>query len=110
MVVAEVASLAHAHGVQQPVFVRAVPSILVPAVLSVAGRAHVFGVMLPAGVGTFCDLHHLLRLVEDVLFYVVYGAHYFFFLVQLLELWKTLLLVLVYSTVVVCIFSYCWLN
>ena len=44
MVIREIARLAHAHGVEQSVTVRAVPGVLVPAVLPVAAGAHVLNV------------------------------------------------------------------
>ena len=41
----------------------AVPSILIAAILSVAGRAHVFGVMFAVYMGALCYFHHLFGLV-----------------------------------------------
>lgn len=40
----------------------AVPSILIATKFSIAGGAHVFGIMLPGCVGTFGDLHDTLFL------------------------------------------------
>ena len=64
MIVAKIAGLAHAHRVEKPVLVGAVVSHLVPSVFSIAGRAHVFGVVLPVDVGAFRYLHNLLRLIR----------------------------------------------
>jgi membrane associated rhomboid family serine protease len=60
VIVREVASLAHSHRVKQPFFVGAVPSILISPILSVAARAHVFGIMFSIYMGTFGNFHHLL--------------------------------------------------
>lgn len=60
MIVGEVASLAHAHGVEHPVGVRTARGILASAVLTVAAGAHVLGIMFPVGVRAFCDKHDLL--------------------------------------------------
>lgn len=57
MVVGEVASLAHAHRVEQSISVTALGRVLVATELAVAGRAHVLGVVLAVRVRTFSDLH-----------------------------------------------------
>lgn len=60
MIIGEVASLAHAHGVQHSISVGAARRVLAPPVLTVAARAHVLCIVLSAGVGAACDEHHLL--------------------------------------------------
>lgn len=64
MIVAQIAGLAHAHRIKEPVFVGAIVSHLVPSVFPIAGRAHVFGVVLSVDVGAFRYLHNLLWLVR----------------------------------------------
>ena len=70
MVVGEVASLAHAHRVEQSVSVRAGPGSLRPTILSVTRGTHILFdinffivkylcIMFTMGVRTLGDLHHL---------------------------------------------------
>jgi hypothetical protein len=68
VIVAQVAGLAHTHRVQQPVLVLAVVGVLIAAVLPVARRAHVLGVVLSVDVRALGDFHYLLLLVlhDDV--------------------------------------------
>lgn len=52
--------MAHSHRVEQSVFVGAVVGVLIPAVLSIAGGAHVLRVVLPMDMGALSDFHYLL--------------------------------------------------
>lgn len=57
VVVAQIAGLAHTHGVVEPVSVLAVPGKLVATKLTVTGGAHVLGVVLAVGMGALRNLH-----------------------------------------------------
>lgn len=57
-VLRQIALLAHSLRVKQPVFVRALCGILVAPHFPVAGRAHVFGVVLAVRVRALGDRHH----------------------------------------------------
>ena len=59
VIVTQVASLAHTDGVVQLVSVFTVPGSLVSTELSIAGRAHVLGIMLSVNVWTLGDLHDI---------------------------------------------------
>jgi hypothetical protein len=63
MIIAEITSLTHSHRVQLSIFVDAIPSILVAAILTVTGWAHVFCVVLALDVRAFWDFHGLLKRV-----------------------------------------------
>lgn len=58
MVVVQITSLAHTHGVKQPIGVFAFECILIPTVLPVAGTAHILGVVFPVHVWALGDLHN----------------------------------------------------
>lgn len=58
VVVTQVASLAHAHGVEQSVLVLTFSGVLVSAELSIARGAHVLSVVLSVGVRALGDGHH----------------------------------------------------
>lgn len=59
MIVTEIACLAHSHGVQEFIFVRAVPCVLVSSILPVARGAHVLSVVFSLGMWTLCDFHNV---------------------------------------------------
>ena len=59
VVVSQVAGLAFANRVQQSVSVATLPGVLVPAVLSVAWRAHVLRIVLSVSMWALGDLHCL---------------------------------------------------
>lgn len=76
MVIAKIASLAHSHGVQQPILMLTIPSVLVSPILPIARRAHIFSVVLSVNMWTLGDLHHLLRrlLAQQRRLYLLQGC------------------------------------
>ena len=73
--------MAHAHGVKQSISMRAVESVLVSPILSIARGAHVLGVMLSVDVWALGDGHHvgfLTFLITDRWFFLFKGLFFGF--------------------------------
>lgn len=79
MIIWEITGLAHAHWVEQSIFMLAIPCILVATVLPVATWTHVlhtvtfywsyFGIMFSMNMGTLGDQHYFLtRIVINSIF------------------------------------------
>jgi len=59
MVVGEVASLAHALGVEKSVMMLTISCVIISTELSIAGGAHVLGVVLSVWMWALSDLHNV---------------------------------------------------
>jgi hypothetical protein len=79
VVIGEVASLAHALGVKKSVMVLTVSSIVVSTELSIAGGAHVLGIVLSVWMWALSDLHNVVFNSTLFIIYTIFVVSLFLY-------------------------------
>ena len=79
MIFIQITSLTHAFWIENAVFMRAFGSIAGPSILSVAGWAHVLGIVFSIGMRAICVHHYRFRMQTDQVWQINWWFNFFTF-------------------------------